>query len=165
MTKQTTEETETPENGAGTQQKQEQTFTQADLDRVVTERIARERDKFKDYDDLKAKAEGAKTLEDKVADLTTKITESEAKALRSAIAAEYGISTKKGPKGEPSDADLFLTGSDEATLTAQASRLAAQVAERKRQGNVARKEGDTTTEGKDDGEMREFARNLFGRAE
>lgn len=169
MTKQTTEGTETPENGPTPQQKQEQTFTQADLDRIVAERLTREREKFKDYDEIKAQVEGAKTAEQKLAeqlaDLERKHAESEAKALRSSIAAEYGISTKKGPKGEPSDADLFLTGSDEATLTAQASRLAAQVAERKRQGNVARKEGDTTTEGKDDGEMREFARNLFGRAE
>lgn len=32
------------------------TFTQADLDRVVSERLARESKKFADYDDLKAKA-------------------------------------------------------------------------------------------------------------
>ncbi|MEU8196345.1 hypothetical protein AB0C10_21415 [Microbispora amethystogenes] len=32
------------------------TFTQADLDRVVAERLARERSKFADYKDLKAKA-------------------------------------------------------------------------------------------------------------
>ena len=165
MTKQTTEVTpETPENGPETQS--EQKFTQAQVNAIVQQRLTEQAtNKFGDYDELKTKAEGAKTLEDKVTVLTTKITQSEAKALRSAIAAEYGISTKKGPKGEPSDADLFLTGSDEATLTAQASRLAAQVAERKKSGNVARKEGDTTTEGKGDGEMREFARNLFGRAE
>ena len=104
-------------------------------------------------------------FEERLADLTTKITESEAKALRSAIAAEYGISTKKGPKGEPSDADLFLTGSDEATLTAQAKRLAERVAEQKKQGNVAPKEGGTTNAGKGDEEMREFTRSLFARAD
>lgn len=37
----------------------ERTFTQADLDRVVNERLARERDKFKDYDTLKAQAAAA----------------------------------------------------------------------------------------------------------
>ncbi len=147
--------------GEGKQQKQEQTFTQADLDRVVTERLTREREKFKDYDDLKAKAEGAKTVEQKLADLEAKHAEAEARALRSAVAAEYGISTKKGAKGEPSDADLFLTGSDEATLTAQASRLAAQVAERKKQGNVAPKEGGAiTTQSPKEAAKREWLSSL-----
>jgi hypothetical protein len=149
--------------------KQERTFTQAEhqaeLDRVVAERLARERDKYKDYDDLKAKAEGAKTIEDKLADLEKKHAEAEARALRSSIAAEFGISTKKGPKGEPSDADLFLTGSDEATMRTQAERFGAAAADRKKQGNVAPKEGDTKTEGKDDGELRTFARALFDRAD
>jgi len=34
----------------------EKTFTQADLDRVVEQRLARERSKYGDYDDLKTKA-------------------------------------------------------------------------------------------------------------
>lgn len=34
----------------------EQTFTQAELDRIVGERLAREKEKTKDYDDLKKKA-------------------------------------------------------------------------------------------------------------
>ncbi|MFB3980339.1 hypothetical protein [Microbacterium proteolyticum] len=38
--------------------------TQADLDRIVEARLARERDKFKGYDDLKAKAEKWDQLED-----------------------------------------------------------------------------------------------------
>src|SRR4051812_30701747 len=41
--------------GAGTQQ-QAGTFTQADLDRIVSERLERERAKYRDYPDLKAKA-------------------------------------------------------------------------------------------------------------
>jgi hypothetical protein len=56
----------------------------------------------------------------------------EAEALRARVAGEFGISTKKGLKGEPSDAELFLTGSDEATLTTQAERLAGREAERKK---------------------------------
>lgn len=38
--------------------------TQADLDRIVEARLARERDKFKSYDDFKAKAEKWDQLED-----------------------------------------------------------------------------------------------------
>jgi hypothetical protein len=34
----------------------DRTFTQSDIDRIVAERVARERGKYADYDDLKAKA-------------------------------------------------------------------------------------------------------------
>jgi hypothetical protein len=44
-------------NQAGGQQGQDKTFTQADVDRIVQERLARERDKYKDYDQIKADAE------------------------------------------------------------------------------------------------------------
>ncbi len=36
--------------------KPESTFSQADVDRLIAERLKREREKFKDYNDLKAKA-------------------------------------------------------------------------------------------------------------
>lgn len=146
--------TTTAENaGDGGEQKQEQTFTQADVDRIVKERIARVETKYADYGDLKAKAEGAKTVEQKLAELEQKHAAAEARALRSDIAAKFGLSAE--------DRDLFLTGSDEATLTAQAQRLAQREADRKKNGNVARSEGGvTTTEGKNQ-DIREFARNLF----
>lgn len=47
-------------------------------------------------------------------------------ALRYRLAAQHGISTAPGANGEPSDADTFLTASDEAGMTAQAERLAAR---------------------------------------
>lgn len=49
------EPTVTPPAEAG-QQKAEPTFTQADLDRIVQERLNRDRAKFADYDDLRRKA-------------------------------------------------------------------------------------------------------------
>ena len=149
----------------GEGEQKEQTFTQADVDRIVKERIVRVEAKYADYGVLKSAAEGAKTLEDRFADLESELNTTKANALRTRIAAEFGVSTKAGEKGEPSDADLFLTGTDEATLTAQAQRLAGREADRKKQGNVAPKEGDTTSKGKDDSELREFARDLFNRAE
>lgn len=45
-----------PEPKAEEPNTQDKTFTQADLDRVVSDRLSREREKFGDYDDLKAKA-------------------------------------------------------------------------------------------------------------
>jgi len=153
--------------GEGEQQQEQQaTFTQAEVDRIVAqraERIAKQR--YPDYDDLKARAEGATTLEERLAAVEGELSTTKAEALRTRIASEYGISTKAPKDGEPSDAELFLTGNDEATLTAQAQRLAAQVADRKQHGNVAPKEGTTTTTGGTDEETREFARNLFAKAE
>lgn len=167
MTEETGTATEGVDNaqGDGDTQQQGQSVPQAEVDRIVRERVARERAKYADYDELKAKAEGSRTLEQRLADLETELTTTKAKALKTSVAAKFGISTEPGPKGEPSDADLFLTGSDEATLTAQAQRLAARVADQKKQGNVALKEGTTTTSGKGDDDMREFARNLFANAD
>ena len=141
----------------GEQQQEAKVITQADVDRIVKERIARVEAKYADYGDLKKAAEGAKTVEQKLADLEAKHAEAEARALRSDIATKHGISAE--------DRDLFLTGSDEATLTAQAKRLAERIADQKKNGNRAPKEG-ATNNNRDDAKdgMREFTRNLFGRA-
>lgn len=142
------------ENGAPNEgeQQQEQTFTQADVDRIVRERVQRERSKFADYDDLKAKAEGAKTVEQQLAEMRAENAKMQRDNLAARIAAKHGI--------PPEDADLFLTGSDEATLTAQAERLAAREGERRKQGNYVPNEGRTTTS-TGDTELREFTRQLF----
>jgi hypothetical protein len=135
-------------NGDGSGAGDGQSFTQADVDRIVTERLKREREttkaKYADYDDLKARAEGAKTLEDRLADLETKGTEAEQRALRAEIASEFSISTKRGEKGEPSDADLFLTATDEDGLRKQAERLAGRESDRKKTGNHVPREGQTS---------------------
>jgi hypothetical protein len=144
------------------QANQGQSFTQADVERIVKERLAQQaKNKFGDYDDLKSKAGNAQTLEQRVAEMEAEAATAKAEALRSRVAAEFGISTKKGPKGEPSDADLFLTGADESTLTAQ--RLAGREEDRKKQGNFAPKEGTSTSTGKDDEDLRGFARKLFNK--
>ena len=80
--------------------------SQADLDRIVSERIARERAKFADYDDLKAKAsrfaeieEASKTAEQKaaerLAELEAKVkgyeTEKQVAAWKAEVAAAAGV--------------------------------------------------------------------------
>ncbi len=154
--------------------------TQDELNRVLGDRIARaERkatEKFADYDDLKAKAakfdqaqqasltEAEKTAE-RIAKLETDLAGARAASLRASIAAEFGVSTKKASDGGPSDADLFLTATDEATLRKQAERLAQAASDRKKNGNRDPFAGRTpSTPGADD-EMREFARDLFGRTD
>ena len=141
-------------NGDGEQEKGK-TFTQAELDQIITDRLAQQaKNKFGDYAELKAKAEGAKTVEQQLSELSAKHVAAEARALRADIASTYGISKE--------DRDLFLTGSDEATLTAQAKRLADREEERKKNGNRAPKEGGTTNGDDKDKDLREFTRALFG---
>ena len=166
MSTETTTEQPNTDGGTpeGTPKPQETTFSQADVERIVRERLAQQaKNKFGDYDELKTKAGDAQTLEQRVADMEARTQAAEAEALRARVAAEFGVSTKKGPKGEPSDADLFLTGTDESTLTAQAQRLAGREEDRKKQGNYAPKEGTTSISGGADEDLREFTRGLFKR--
>ena len=141
----------------------DKTFTQADVDAAVEKIAAKIRaeerrkvtEKYADYDDLKAKAEGAKTAEDRITELEKSIEAANREALRRRVQAAHGISDE--------DADLFLTGTDEDSLTAQAKRLAARETERKQKNNVSPREGNNPTGGKSD-ELRDFTRNLFARA-
>ena len=136
---------------------EEITITKSEWDRVIGKARQEERrkasEKYKDYDDLKAKAGEKQTLEERIAEMEQRTAQAVATALRSDIAAEFGISKE--------DRDLFLTASDEDTLRAQAKRLADRDAERKKNPPRVPKEG-TVTDPSDNGE-REFARQLFGR--
>lgn len=136
---------------------QEQTLTQADVDRIVQERVARERAKFSDYDELRAKAEGARTLEERFADLEKQNAQLSRDRLVARVQVKHGISDE--------DASLFLTGTDEDTLTAQAKRLAERESDRKKHGNLAPREGATTNHGDANSDMREFTKSLFNTAD
>lgn len=58
----TTDTTQT-DSGANGHSQDRATFTQADIDRIVADRLTRERQKFADYDDLKSKAAKLTDLE------------------------------------------------------------------------------------------------------
>ncbi len=77
-------------------------------------------------------------------------------ALRFKIASKFGVSDE--------DADLFLTGTEEETLTRQAERLAQRSEDRKKQGNVVPNEGNTHRMPAAN-DLREFARGLFQAAD
>lgn len=142
-------------DGGASDGKGDETFTKDDVERIVKDRLAQQaKNKFGDYNDLKAKAAGAQTVEQKLADLEQKHAAAETRALRSDIAAKHSISAE--------DRDLFLTGSDEATLTAQAERLAAREGDRKKQGNHAPREGNNPSSASDPTGLRDVARSVFG---
>jgi hypothetical protein len=137
--------------------------TQAELDARLSERLQRERAKFADYAELKAKAEqleaANKSELEKATDRATKAekaaVDAAAEALRLRVAVQHGITLE--------DADLFLTGTDEETLTKQAKRLTERVTPGARPTNHVPREGTTpTTPPADD--MRAFVRGLFAKA-
>lgn len=161
-------------NSGDTPPAETKTFTQEEVNKLIGATRAEERrkvsEKYSDYDDLKKAADGKKTAEQMLADLQKRFEQSETKALRAQIAADFGISTKRGEDGQPSDADLFLTGTDEESLTAQAKRFSDRVAEkasaeteRKKKNPIVSKEGTSTTAATTtEDDDREFARSFFG---
>lgn len=135
--------------------------SQDELNRIIGERVKRA--KPADYDDLKTKAakldeiEAANQTEaeksaKRLADLEAELSTTRRDSLRIKIASTHGIT-------DAEDIDLFLTGTDEETLTKQAKRLAERTADRKRTNHVSR-EGNTPSSAP--GEERAFVGELFG---
>lgn len=114
--------------------------TQEELDRIIQDRIAQERDKFADYDELKTKVTDYETQvatlkkaidesnttikshDDTVAELNSKIASYETSSLRTRIAIQNGL---------PLDLAERLVGNDEESIKADAERLASFVAKPK----------------------------------
>jgi hypothetical protein len=95
----------------------------------------------------------AEKAADRIRELEEQLAGANRSALRFKVASKYGIGDE--------DADLFLTGSDEETLTRQAERLSSRSDERKKQGNRVPGEG-TNPAAKDD-PTREFLRRATNR--
>lgn len=138
--------------------------SQEDLDATIKDRLARERAKFKDYNDLKAKAgqfdqlqaanqTEAEKAAARLAELEAKLATNAAETLRLRVASQHKIT-------DADDIRLFLTGTDEETLTEQAKRLADREADRKKQGNHVAGEGRNHQAKA--GDEREAVRSLFG---
>lgn len=128
--------------------------SQAELNKIIAARVDRERAKYAGFDDLKAKAEKFDQLDaankseieraaDRAATAERDRDAARSEALRLRIAVKHGISDE--------DADLFLTGTDESTLTKQAQRLLEHVSDRKKNGNVVPREGAQTQARTSDG--------------
>lgn len=121
-------------NNNSAPQGNERTFTQAELDRVVQERLAREREKFADHDELKAKAEKlaeleaanqsdldkaiarAEAAEKSAADAEAARKAAEVQALRARIASDLKV---------PSKLVKYITGETQEEIEAAAADLAA----------------------------------------
>lgn len=98
----------------------ETSFSQSEVDKIVSERLQRERAKFEGYDEYKTRAEQAvelskriEVLEKELSEASEKLTASELKALRVSISAETSIPVSA------------LTASTEEELRKQAEDLQA----------------------------------------
>lgn len=92
--------------------------SQAELDRIVQTRLDRERSRFSDYDELKARAAKASEFESANAELLGKVQGFEAAAARSAL-----VSKVAGETGVDADILADLRADSEDELTALASKL------------------------------------------
>lgn len=109
------------------------TFTQADIDRVVEQRLARERQKFADYDELKSAAdelakirEGEKTEMQRFQEELA--AEREARAAAESTAATMKRTQYGMDKGLPRDLAELLTAADDDGLDAQIEKLLPHIA-------------------------------------
>lgn len=113
-------------NGTAPAEQEKRTFTQAEMNAIIADRLNRERSKYADYDDLKAKAAQAEAIEaagqaelakaQRRADELQKQLDGIAKAdtlrnIRQAVAEQTGV---------PAD---LLTGETEADCKAQAQKI------------------------------------------
>jgi hypothetical protein len=150
----------------------DKTFTQEEFDAALRDAVTAEvektaakiraderkkvSEKFADYDDLKAKAEGAKTLEDRVAEIERQAKESEDRATRAEVANAKGLTATQAKR---------LVGATREELEADADELLKDIGAQTKQGNHVPREGKNPPSSTAAGDEREFARNLFARSE
>lgn len=138
--------------------------SQEEFNQIIEKRLERERAKFSDYDDLREKAakldeieQANKTEQQRYEERLTQAEQSAAEARTEAL--RFRVATKFGISDE--NAELFLTGTDEDTLTKQAERLADLDDQRKKRAPHVPREGATTPDPASD-PKRAFLRELTG---
>lgn len=155
----------------GNEGNQNKTFTQEDVDSIVGERLARERAKYSDYEDLKNKAaeydkqqEASKTelqkAQDRSAKLQAKLDAMEKadkiRGIRDKVSTDTGV-----PAG-------LLSGEDEDTCKAQAEAILKFAKGSKYPGVKEEKHEGKRSGGSPsaaDEDFRELAGQIFGRKE
>lgn len=142
MSDDTTNNQNTTATGASNGTTSGPTFTQAELDRIVADRLARERKKYADYDDLKAAAATAdkdkselQKISEQMQRMQQDLNQSRAEALKADIAAAKNV-----PKA-------LLTGSTAEELEASAEALIAF----RGQAGTGQSNTGTTDDGAGDG--------------
>ncbi len=147
---------ETPQEGEAEQQ----TFS-ADYVKKLRDEAAKHRKEAKANAEAKAKLDELEQAnqtelekaQKRISEAESERDQAKASELRYRIATAHGVSD--------ADTELFLTGTDEETLTRQAKRLSDREAEKRTNGNHVPREGHTPSPAGDD-ERRAFANFLAG---
>jgi Domain of unknown function (DUF4355) len=116
---------------AGSSTPDEKKFSQADVDRIVSDRLARQKGQFKDYDLLKDQASKLPDLETQINELTAKKTETEQDfnlASHDALVLKVALD-----KGVPADLVDRLRGNTREEIEADAAELIKKVGPRQSQ--------------------------------
>jgi hypothetical protein len=105
------------------------TFTQADVERILSERLGRERSKYADYEDLKAKAGKFDQLEEAQKTEAQRQQEQLEEALGKATRVEVDLWKERAARKHGLDDDLmaFLTGNTEQEVLDRAQTLAEKI--------------------------------------
>ena len=93
--------------------------SQEELDRIIQKRLDRERSRYADYDDVKARAERAAELESVADELRKRVEAFESKEARSVLVRKVAVDN-----GVDHELLAEMRGDSEEELTAQAKRLA-----------------------------------------
>ena len=106
-----------PTTPAAEGQQPERTFTQAEMNAIISDRLSRERSKYADYDDLKAKAQQFEAAQEAGKTELQKANEKAAK-----LQAQLDTLTKANTAATGVPAEL-LSGDTEEACTAQAQAI------------------------------------------
>ena len=143
------------------------TFTQAEIDSIIEGRLARERQKYADYDSLKEKAGEYDKLQEANKTELQKATEKaealqrELDQLKNATKLQSIRESVAKDTGVPAE---LLTGEDEAACKAQAEAIL-KFAKPKSYPGTKNNSKSSSPSGESDAAMRELARQLFGKGE
>lgn len=152
--------------GTGAEPKGERTFTQSELNAIVTDRLSRAQEQYKDYAALKEKAEKYDAAQEAGKTQLQKATE-RAEALQKQVEAFTKAEALRGIREKVSKETgvpaSLLFGEDEATCKAQAEAIAAYAKPAAGTGTVIRDGGDHGAKGagaggQSDGVMAAFAK-------
>ena len=145
----------------------EKTFTQAELDAIIGDRLAREKAKYTDYDSLKEKAEQFDKLQEEGKTELQKANDKAASLQKELDQLKSANNVRKAREKVSQEMSVpveLLTGEDEETCKKQAEailKFAKPKSYPGTKGNSRKQAGSTST---DDG-MREFAHQIFGKGE
>lgn len=142
-------------NAGNNGQEPEKTFTQAELDRIVGDRLAREREKYAGFDDYKTKAGNYDDEKKRADDLQKQIDAMNAEKTRGEMLDKVSKET-----GVPVN---LLTGADEDACRKQAEAINAY-AKPKNYPGTAENRGSTGGKEYTEG-LREAVKNIFGKGD